>query len=193
MTLDDESWKILKEKALRHYMDHRDGQKKQGFFNQLNEAFAYRYLVRNGFKEVRLIKEGKRASPDIRFTVHDTKSYCEVKTLGISEDEIARRSSRKAYDGLVYVRLSDGFLKKFADAVGKAREQIQAWGINGLIYIIINFDDIALDNYQTYRKQLKIFAQDHGFENLFIKIGLRGNKSILLNLSFPMPIRPKLR
>jgi hypothetical protein len=41
MVLDDESWQILKEKALQHYFDHpRKGQKKQGFFNQLNEAFA---------------------------------------------------------------------------------------------------------------------------------------------------------
>lgn len=42
IVLDDESWKILKEKALQHYFDHRRGQKKQSFFNQLNEAFAYR-------------------------------------------------------------------------------------------------------------------------------------------------------
>jgi len=41
--LDDESWCILKDKALRYYLDHREGQRKQGFFHQLNEAFAYRY------------------------------------------------------------------------------------------------------------------------------------------------------
>ena len=31
MVLDNKSWQILKEKALRHFLDHRKGQKKQGF------------------------------------------------------------------------------------------------------------------------------------------------------------------
>ena len=44
-TLDDESWEILKEKAIKHFPDHRKGQLEQGFFNQLNEAFAYRHLI----------------------------------------------------------------------------------------------------------------------------------------------------
>jgi hypothetical protein len=45
-TLDKESWQILEEKAVKHFNDHRPGQLKQGFFHQLNEAFAYNYLVR---------------------------------------------------------------------------------------------------------------------------------------------------
>jgi len=40
-TLDEESWAILKDKAIAHFTDHRPGQRKQGFFNQLNDAFAY--------------------------------------------------------------------------------------------------------------------------------------------------------
>ena len=48
-TLDDESWDILKNKALQHYLDHRNGKRKEGFFNQLNEAFAYRHLIKQGF------------------------------------------------------------------------------------------------------------------------------------------------
>jgi hypothetical protein len=46
--LDFESWNILKVKAIAHFLDHRSGQLKQGFFNQLNEAFAYRHLLRQG-------------------------------------------------------------------------------------------------------------------------------------------------
>jgi hypothetical protein len=184
MALDDVSWEILKDKALGHYLDHRKGQRKQGFFNQLNEAFAYRYLVRSGFGNVHLIKEGKRTSPDIAFAVHKTQNYCEVKTLGISDDEIGRRGSCNVIDGALYVALSDGFLNKLSDAVATAKKQIQAWGPNGLVYVIVLFDDIALDYYQTYRKQLIKFAQSRGLENLFIKMGLRGNRSILHNTSF---------
>ena len=46
--LDPQSWAELKEKAARHFLDHRKGQLKQGFFNQLNEAFAYEHLTRRG-------------------------------------------------------------------------------------------------------------------------------------------------
>lgn len=178
MTLDDESWQILKHKALQHYLDHRKGQRKQGFFNQLNEAFAYRYLVNKGFKDVRFIREGKKKKPDIKFTFKNMQNYCEVKTLGLSNDEITRRSTMIAYDGSVYLYLSNGFLNKFRDAVISARQQIHTLGPNGLIYMIILFDDIALDYYQNYRKQLITFSKKQGFDNLFIKIELRGKKRI---------------
>jgi len=181
MVLDDDSWLILKSKALRHYFDHRNGQKKQGFFNQLNEAFAYRYLVTNGFDNVRFIKESKEKSPDIKFTGHDGQSYCEVKTLGISNDEINRRHITTVCDGSIHGNLSDEFLKKFCDAVNTAKRQICAFGPNGLVYVIIKFDDIALDYYKNYRKQLTTFSDIHGFDDLFVKIGLLGNNEDMHN------------
>ena len=180
MLLDDESWGILKQKTLQHYRDHRGGQRKQGFFNQLNEAFAYRYLVNKGFKNVRFIREGTKKKPDIKFNINGTQHYCEVKTLGISDAEINRRSSMEAYDGSVYLRLSRGFIEKFRDAVTSARKQIYALGQNGMVYIIIFFDDITLDYYQNYRNQLITFSKTNGFNNLFIKTGLLGNRMINL-------------
>lgn len=180
MSLDDESWNILKRKALQHYFDHRKGKMKQGFFNQLNEAFAYRYLVNKGFSDVRFIEESKEARPDIAYTIQGKQSYCEVKTLCISEDEIGRRSTTTAYDGSVYASLSDGFLHKFCDSVQAARRQIGTVGFDGLVYVVMLFDDIALDYYQDYRKQLISFAVTQGFDNLFIKIGLLGNKRICI-------------
>jgi hypothetical protein len=189
--LDDESWKILKDKALTHYLDHRQGQKKQGFFNQLNEAFAYRYLVKRGFDDVRFIKEGRITSPDIRFFAYNSQSYCEVKTLGISNEEIDRRNSHEVHDGSGYVSLGKGFLNKFSDAVTAARQQIYALGPNGLVYVIVRFDDIALDYYQNYRKRLITFCENQGFDNLFIKIGLRGSKRIISHNQALQPIAQK--
>ena len=72
MLLDDESWSTLKEKAIEQFMNEREGQRKQGFFNQLNEAFAYRYLLRRGFENIRFIKETKERTPDIRFSDRGT-------------------------------------------------------------------------------------------------------------------------
>jgi isocitrate dehydrogenase kinase/phosphatase len=43
--LDDESWNILKLKAIQHFPDEREGQLKESFFNHLNEALAYKFLL----------------------------------------------------------------------------------------------------------------------------------------------------
>ena len=145
MALDPESWNILKHKALQHYFDHREGQTKQGFFNQLNEAFAYRYLIGMGYGDVRFIPEGKKPRPDIGFTTDGTEMYCEVKSLGTSNDEITRRNTVMAYDGAVYARLDYGFIKKFCDAVNAAKRQINQLGTEGLVYVVVRLDDIALD------------------------------------------------
>lgn len=184
MMLDDKSWLILKEKAIEHYYDHRNGQKKQGFFNQLNEAFAYRYLVNRGYNKVRFIKESKKKNnrrPDIEYIVNKDKYYCEVKTLGISDDEIKRRGTGSVIDGSVYYSLSDSFLDiKFKGAVCDAWTQINQLGKDGLAFILMRFDDIALDHYYHYRKQLISYSKKQGFQNLFIKIGLTGNRRICI-------------
>ncbi len=178
MALDNDSYQILREKAVRHYLDHREGQLKQGFFNQLNEAFAYRYLSGKGFGNVRMIKEGKRRTPDIGYTTQGKERYCEVKTLNISEDEIKRRRTVACYDGSIYQHLGAGFLNKFNDAVKRAWEQIEPFGRIGLVYVMIAFDDFCLDYYENYRKELKEYCKEKGFNNLYIKIDYRGNKRI---------------
>lgn len=181
MALDDASWGTHKCKAIKHYKNHRAGQLKQGFFNLLNEAFAYRYLVRKGYSDVRFIKEnGRHKSPDISFSVSGISNYCEVKTLGISKNEIKRRNIMQVYDSSCYESLDHGFLNKFCTAVNVAREQISACGSAGLVYVIINFDDFTLDYYPNYRRQLVAFSKTHGFDGLFVKVGLHGNKRICM-------------
>lgn len=183
-SLDTESWGILKAKALRHYRDHREGQLKQGFFNQLNEAFAYRYLALSGASAVRFVPEGTKPTPDLSYVTNGAKMHCEVKTLGISNDEIDRRNGGYAYGGAVYTMLDDGFLNKFSSAVLQARGQIGAFGTNGLVYVIVRPDDIALDHYSTYRKQLVSTCVENAFDDIFIKIGLRGNKRVCITRDF---------
>jgi len=184
MALDTESWNLLKHKASKHYLDHREGQRKQGFFNQLNEAFAYRYLVAKGYADVQFISEDKTPRPDIGFTYNGIAMYCEVKSLGISNDEISRRNAVMAYGSGVYAKLDDGFLKKFCDAVKAASRQIEALGSEGLVYVVVRFDDIALDYYRIYRRQLIEVSAKHGFDNLFVKIGILGNKRICITRGF---------
>ncbi len=119
-SLDPISWEVLKQKALNHFLDHRRGQLKQGFFNQLNEAFAYRYLINRNYASVSIIPEDGKTRPDICFGEPDRKRYCEVKTLGISDNEIERRDLGDACNGQVYERLSAGFFNKFQASIYQA-------------------------------------------------------------------------
>lgn len=182
--LDTQSWQVLKEKSLRHYNDHRKGQKKQGFFNQLNEAFAYSYLNKQGSNNIKFLEEDGTRKPDLEYIYKNVKGYCEVKSLGISDEEISRRGSLSTINGQVYCSLSCGFLNKFHHAIYSAWEQINAMGNEGLVYVLIKFDDIALDNYKNYRQQLVDYSRRHKLHSVFIKIGYLGKKRIGITLPF---------
>lgn len=181
--LDIQSWQVLKEKSLRHYCDHRRGQKKQGFFNQLNEAFAYDYLMRQGCNNIKFLEEDDDGTkkPDLEYVY---KGYCEVKSLGISKEEIARRESIDVINGQVYFNLTNGFLNKFHKAICSAWKQINVMGKEGIVYVLIKFDDIALDNYKNYRRQLINYSRQHKLHRVFIKIGYLDKKRISIKLPF---------
>jgi hypothetical protein len=170
--LDGDSWEILKAKAIAHFRDHRGGQLKQGFFNQLNEAFAYRHLVRQGYRGVRMLPERGERVPDLEYHDGRRQKHCEVKTIGISDEEIARRGSERAFSN-AYVRLRDGFFNKLRSTIGVARSQIDAQGTPGLVYVVVIWDDFALDNYRSYRRELAAFARAERVEDVHIKVGLR--------------------
>jgi hypothetical protein len=188
MTLDSESWQGLKTKALNHYKDHRRGQTKQGFFNQLNEAFAYRQLLRRGCESIRFIEEGNGRKPDICYFQDRVQRYCEVKTIGISDDEFQRRSLCNRTDpqdkrfwnnGEQNLRLSCEFFKKLLTDLNNAKEHIfQMSSGEGLVYIVINFDDFTTDYYGNYRNQLISFCRQNNFADVFMKIGVTGRRMI---------------
>ncbi|MHB1100394.1 MAG: hypothetical protein ACYCZR_12645 [Burkholderiales bacterium] len=175
--LDPESRKVLQDKAIAHFTDHREGPRKQGFFNQLNDAFAYQYLVRRGYRHVRILPEDGKTQPDIEYTDGVEKRFCEVKTFGISDEMIARRAKRQVTSSSIYQELSDNFLRKLENTLNTADLQIKARG-KGLIYIIMYFDDFTLDYYDQYRKQTSTCLESHKAESIYIKIGLLGRKYI---------------
>jgi hypothetical protein len=188
MLLDDKSWSTLRDKAVAHFRDERKGQRKQGFFNQLNEAFAYGYLLRQGFKNIRFVDETKGKTPDISFVDRGIESFCEVKTIGISDVEIRRRETPGVHDGSVYFNLSAKIPLALESGVREAWAQIHSHGENGLVFALIRFDDIASDHYKRNRKQLVEFCRSRGFENLIIKINHLGNRGIRINRA---PSTPK--
>jgi hypothetical protein len=150
--IDDESWKILMVKAVNHFLDHRKGQLKQGFFNQLNDAFAYRYLVSSGCQDVAILAEDGLPCPDISYRDNaGNRRFCEVKTINISENEIARRSSKQIFSSTsLYGTLGPTCIKKLSEAMDMAAKQMDARGGIGLTYILMHFDDCTLDFLESY-------------------------------------------
>jgi hypothetical protein len=175
--LDSVSLEELSRKAIAHFRDHRHGQLKQGFFHQMNEAFAYRHLVRLGYTNVTVLKEGKSRQPDISYTSGDQQLFCEVKTIGISEDEIGRRGSNRVFTAN-YHRLSAGFLNKLDNDLRLAQEQIHARGPSGLVYVVVTFDDFTMTYYPQYRQQLNEFLRLNTVRNVYIKAGIFGSRGI---------------
>ncbi|WP_292925504.1 hypothetical protein [Nitrosomonas sp.] len=176
--LDSESWVILKDKAIAHFMDHREGQMKQGFFNQLNDAFAYRYLVKKGYEQVRILREDGKIQPDIKYFDGSEEHFCEIKTIGISNEVIERRANFQVTSSLINQELSPGFLNKLRTTLDIAERQIMARSSKGLIYLLVHFDDFTLDYYDRYRKQIVTCLEMHSAEDVYVKIGLIGRKHI---------------
>jgi len=172
--LDDIAWVALKEKSTRHFRDHREGQLKTGFFAQLNEAFAYRYLVSSGYKDVVFLPEGRTKQPDLRFQIQAEIGFCEVKTMGISDDEINRRTSSECFDGSNYMRLGHGFLRKLEDKINTARDQLGAVSQTNIVYVLVEFDDFTHDHLAEYRQQLQAFVAGYPSKSVIIQIGLFG-------------------
>jgi hypothetical protein len=177
-SLDPDSWSVLRDKAIKHFLDHRNGQLKQGFFNQLNDAFAYEYLVSRRYGHVRILEENGKTQPDIEYMNGEEKRFCEVKTIGISDELIERRAKIQATSSSIYRELPSEFLLKLKSTLDAADDQIKARGMNGLIYLLIYFDDFTLDHYDCYRKQISDCLESHKAENIYIKIGLLGRKRI---------------
>jgi hypothetical protein len=172
--LDAESWAILSEKAVKHFCDHRPGQLKQGFFNQLNEAFAYEYLLGCACQSVRLLPEdGATKTPDIAYIYKQVTCFCEVKTIGISEEEIQKRKSAEAHE-YFYAELPEEFFNKLNKTLNAAVEQIQSKGPNGLIYTLVIPDDFTGTYFDTYQEQLQTFIQNYEFPDVYIKLGILG-------------------
>lgn len=175
--LDNNAWDLLSAKAIEHYQQHRDGQLKEAFYNQLNEAFAYQYLVNQGYENVAFFEENKKKkTPDLSYKINEKQFYCEVKSIGVSVDEIYRSKSGEVYDaGEAYCSLQEGFFKKLKDKFNEANIQISEYG-EGLIFIYIpRFDDVTHMYYSRYKEQIIEFITSYEIIEVYIKIGILGD------------------
>lgn len=184
--LDEGSWREFAKKAAGYIKQDSRRRGKQQFTNILNEVLAYEYLVSTGRSSVQFVPESaeggsknKPKSPDIQFLENGEKSFCEVKTIGVSEEELDRAEADEIYSATVYYSLSDGFLNKLSSDITYAASQIPTNSSNNLIYVIVNFDDFVGLYYKEYEKQIRHhLSQAHESVQVYLRIGLRGRFSI---------------
>lgn len=191
--LDNNSWETLKKKAINHFLDHREGQRKQGFFNQLNDAFAYRWLFGRSCTNVCILAEKGRTTPDLSFVLGKQTRFCEVKTFSLSDVEIRKRQSRQAFDGARYHTLPKTFFNKLENVLRTATQQLSAAADEGLVFLILQFDDLVLDHYKTYRRQIHQYCISNEVNNLYVKCGVRGRRKIDFTAGFNVSFRGRGR
>jgi hypothetical protein len=161
--LDPASWERLSKKAVAHFLDHRRGQLKQGFFNQLNEAFAYQFLLRQGYTHVCVLPEDGKTTPDLSYRHGNAVRYCEVKSICISDEQIDRWEAEDGFDGSIYDNLSAGFLRKLDADLKSAYKQIASKGPDG---------------YERYRAQIEQHLSQTEVPEVYVKVGLLGGRKI---------------
>jgi len=176
--IDPESWAVLRSKAIRHYLDHRKGQEKQGFYFQLNDCFAYKYLHVQGAQNIRILRESSSSTPDLEFLWNGTMMNCKVKSIGISDHEIERFSSESVFSSSVYQELSTGFMRKLQDDIMASSTQLKFKGRSGLVFLLVTFDDFSMYYYRYYRKQILSYLRSNCTERVYLKFCLFGNRRI---------------
>ena len=181
--LDENSWGNLRTKAVDHFHESRGRQLKAPFFDQLNDAFAYRWLVHNGFSNVTILSENRypksrEKRPDLTFCMLGRLYACDVKTIGVSDAELDRRQSAPTYyDRSNYQVLAPGFFKKIDDAIEKGAEQIVQCADAGLIFIVVHGDDFTSTFHAEHRAQLTRHLRKHAVPVL-VKFGVHGQRRI---------------
>lgn len=154
--LDAAAWKHLKGEAGR-FLTTRDEHARgwQQLFDVLNEAWAYNYLKSIGCRKLKFIPRSSFQTPDLEGFLGQDRMLCEVKTINISEDEVAFRTGpmkARSIDSSVTLK----FLKRLRHKVKIATRQMSAFDATcfHLVYLNISFDDFFAENKEAYFKQI---------------------------------------
>ena len=172
--IDEKSWGILKNKATESFKQNLPRRGKNQFFNLLNEALAYEYLVESGRTNVCFIEESQEhKTPDLSFCLNERNLFCEVKSIGISDAELSRYDEPDLVDNSVYSNLGKGFYNKLSSTIDKAISQLPTNGTDNLIYIKLEFDDFVGWYYEKYVEAIRAFLKDKYPKNsIYIRIGI---------------------
>lgn len=158
--LDQKAWTFLKKEA-QPYLTKPDskGRGYQQLISMLNQAWAYEYLIDIGCSGVAFIPSGVadgQETPDLAGELGERRALCEVKTLGISDDEVGRRNANAP--GSTTAELEFGFLNKLNCALLKASSQMKSYDsstdVKRIAFVAIDFDDFQGEYKEGYYAQI---------------------------------------
>ncbi|MBW8893375.1 MAG: hypothetical protein JF617_15090 [Burkholderiales bacterium] len=199
--LDERAWNVVRQKAMQQFPQRTSDRGKQQFFEILNEAFAYRFLLRSGFEDISFVEEedprarrkkGQQAEhPDLQFFRNTSQIHCEVKTINRSNDQLKRdRSIGVVYDSSVF-ELGSPFFEKLGKTVSKATQQLAQFGTRGIVYLIIHPDDWTLDNIEEDKRQIKTFLKaKFPSTDIVAKFGVYGRRHLRISRTVPAITHP---
>jgi hypothetical protein len=161
--LDADAWDALKSAAARRLIRTKD-RGWQPLFDTLNEAKAYNHLVAIGCTSVKFIPQSKtkrQRTPDLQALSDSVVTFCEVKTINVSDKEAERL--RNGGVGTTLLTVEDGLLSKITSVLQNANDQMyKFYPLNDarrIVYVVVNFDnnfDMALE----YQSQVRSHVDD---------------------------------
>jgi hypothetical protein len=164
--LNADAWEMLKIEAAPHVLSSEPKYRGwQALFDCLNEANAYRYLVKIGCSRVAFIPRTTKQTPDLEGWLEGQQILCEVKTINISDEEVHARCSSVVTS--IAIRLEPGFFNKLSADISKASLQLAEYDsekrARHLIYISPHFDDFLAQCKETYFEQIDAFVAERQF------------------------------
>ncbi len=163
--LDRDAWQVIKDEA-SPYLTKPDanGRGYQQLISILNQTWAYEYLVDLGCSQVTFIRTEKdQKTPDLSGDLNGLRVLCEVKTLGISDDETNRRSNKSG--GRTSNTLPNGYFKKLDSAIEQAKTQLESYDVTAnsrrIVFIVPDFDDFLGEYKVDYFKEIDQHLTSH--------------------------------
>ncbi|HUD19581.1 MAG TPA: hypothetical protein VMR81_04010 [Patescibacteria group bacterium] len=148
LTEKDKQYLFGKLKTLTKRIDEKAGW--PHFEERLNEALAYRYLQKNGYKKIRFIdentKNGRKPDLEILNANDSLNGLVEVKTIRFSLDEYAavKKELETGKGRFLPMQVNKNLYKKITDDLDKAVKQLTYQGSASIslrrIYLFLNLD-----------------------------------------------------
>ncbi len=148
------------------YVTRRDtvsGRHWSALFDVLNEAKCYEYLLDEGYTAVRFVDRASRRTPDLIGQSSLGSALCEVKTINVSDEDIAGRGTvQSAYYGIPL-----GLQRQLSLVYATACEQLRSVPLNGplrrVCYFCLSMDlsvALAPPNKQELDAYLRSITKD---------------------------------
>jgi hypothetical protein len=156
--LDAQAWEHLKSES-RSLLTarHHGGRGWQQLFDILSEARAYNYLKSRAATNLRFIPRARERTPDLECFFSLDRVLCEVKSINISDDEVAYRINPVRARSLAST-VSPEFLKKLRQTIENAQKQLLAFdptrSAKHIVYLNVVFDDFLAECKEAYFRQI---------------------------------------